>query len=658
MKRKSPLSITSVKLATFKLNEEGKPSCAVEKLYYKRYRDFAVDDSFSNISIKLDIFNKQEDRGVRRDVKLCVIDLSTRYEVASKSIKVNIGKDKISREFFVTFPHLAGGLTGVHSYILMIFDESCSELLSMTVFHLHDCKNLGHPTEWFSLISGGIMPGWEEVTYKVLKVRNDQDYFIRFVLYPTFKTPPTFLPELKVRLYSPERMLYLEDIQLPEFDGIDYYEYDSLTVDFPLVIPEDRTYSTFYAELLCMEHPIAGFVFDTNMEDQIGEWDDDDEIAPLDVYTPSAAAERLNRLLGYESETTEETDLEKEFEKILLNFATSKPNDDEDEAEDPEDPEIPEDPEAPENPENPEDPEDPEAPEIPEDPEDQKPLLSSLDHLTGLREVKEKLTTYENVVRFNKMRLDCGLPISPAPLHAMFLGSPGTGKTTVAKLMGEMLHRAGILSSGHVVVRERSTLIGKWYSSEAEKTLEALEEAQGGILFIDEAYQLNQPDDPRDPGRFVIETLLSALSDESNRDWMLILAGYPDKMRQMFDINPGFKSRIPDSNIYTFDDFSELELMEIAENYLSRQQYSMTPEARSALTRRLEADYKARDKSFGNARHVINLIQTEILPSMAVRVISEGINDNASLTEIQLSDIPAHVSKPSTSRHRVGFSLS
>lgn len=256
------------------------------------------------------------------------------------------------------------------------------------------------------------------------------------------------------------------------------------------------------------------------------------------------------------------------------------------------------------------------------------------------------------------MRLDCGLPISPAPLHAMFLGSPGTGKTTVAKLMGEMLHRAGILSSGHVVVRERSTLIGKYYSSEAEKTLEALEEAQGGILFIDEAYQLHQPDDPRDPGRFVIETLLSALSDESKRDWMLILAGYPDKMRQMFDINPGFKSRIPDSNIYTFDDFSELELMEIAENYLSRQQYSMTPEARSALVRRLEADYKARDKSFGNARHVINLIQTEILPSMAVRVINEGINDNASITEIQSSDIPAPVSKPSASRHRVGFSLS
>lgn len=117
-------------------------------------------------------------------------------------------------------------------------------------------------------------------------------------------------------------------------------------------------------------------------------------------------------------------------------------------------------------------------------------------------------------------------------------------------MMGMILHRAGVLSKGHVVVRERATLLGQNYNSEAENTIAAIKEAQGGILLIDEAYQLYQPNDPRDPGKFVIDTLLTALADETNRDWMLVLAGYLDDMKRMFDMNPGFKSRIPESNIY------------------------------------------------------------------------------------------------------------
>ncbi|MDE6120912.1 MAG: AAA family ATPase, partial [Muribaculaceae bacterium] len=285
----------------------------------------------------------------------------------------------------------------------------------------------------------------------------------------------------------------------------------------------------------------------------------------------------------------------------------------------------------------------------------QESLIESLDNLTGLRSVKEKLAVYERVVRFNKMRADRQLPVSATPLHAMFLGSPGTGKTTVAKKMGEMLRRAGMLSKGHVVVRERANLLGQNYNSESEKTLAAIEEAQGGILLIDEAYQLYQPNDPRDPGKFVIETLLTTLADESVGDWMLILAGYPEEMRRMFEMNPGFKSRIPLSNIYTFDDFTETELMEIAENYLQRSNYSLSSDARDALESRLKADYAHREKNFGNARHVLNLIQTEILPAMAARVVKEGLEDVASLTEIQKADIPASAERTKGSRGRVGF---
>lgn len=282
-------------------------------------------------------------------------------------------------------------------------------------------------------------------------------------------------------------------------------------------------------------------------------------------------------------------------------------------------------------------------------------LLTPLQNLTGLETVKAKLRTYEKVVQFNRLRRENGLPDTSLPLHAMFLGSPGTGKTTVARRMGLMLRRAGVLSRGHVVVRERSSLLGPNYSNEETKTLEAIEEARGGILLIDEAYQLYQPHDPRDPGKFVIETLMTALADESQRDWMLILAGYPDEMRCMFDMNPGLKSRIPESNIYIFDDFTETELMEIAERYFARNRFTLTPAARTALAGRLSADYARRTKSFGNARHVMNLIQTEILPAMAVRVMSIKNPTRQTLTAIKAADIPAPLQTTDPSHPRIGY---
>lgn len=295
--------------------------------------------------------------------------------------------------------------------------------------------------------------------------------------------------------------------------------------------------------------------------------------------------------------------------------------------------------------------------DFPEEEEDDEPEVEeqTLDKMIGLGSVKEKLVTYEHLVRFNKLRRDSGLPTPSIPLHAMFLGAPGTGKTTVAKMMGKMLADTGVLSYGHVVVKERSKLIGQFYSNEEKNTLRAIEDAQGGILFIDEAYQLYQPHDPKDPGKFVIETLMTALADESKRDWMLILAGYPDEMRKMFEMNPGLKSRIPDSNIYVFDDYTAGELMCIAENYLERNQYTLTAEAREALTLRLRSDYEQRDKSFGNARHVVNMIETDILPAMAARVVQTGESDVKVLTEIQACDIPKPVRRLQTCRQRIGF---
>ena len=184
--------------------------------------------------------------------------------------------------------------------------------------------------------------------------------------------------------------------------------------------------------------------------------------------------------------------------------------------------------------------------------------------------------------------------------------------------------------------------------------MEALEEARGGILFIDEAYQLLDEHDPRDPGRHVIDTLLTKLSDENDRDWMLILAGYPQQTQRLYEINPGLKSRIPESNIYTFDDFSESELMEIAESYLAKNNYTLSNKARQALSLRLNADYLSRNESFGNARHVMNLIQTNIIPAMASRIIdTRSTND---LTTILECDIPKPICT-SANHRRIGFQL-
>lgn len=264
-----------------------------------------------------------------------------------------------------------------------------------------------------------------------------------------------------------------------------------------------------------------------------------------------------------------------------------------------------------------------------------------LEHMVGLDSVKTKLATFESVVRFGQMRRQAGLSHNVMPLHAMFLGAPGTGKTTVAKIIGRVLADIGVLSKGHVVVRDRATLTGQYYSSESENTLKALEEAQGGILFIDEAYQLCQPADPKDPGHFVLDTLMTALADESKRDWMLILAGYTKPTKKLLEMNPGLSSRIPESNHYYFEDFTASQLMEIARRWIDQNSYSLTPHASDALTRLLTADYENKDEHFGNARHVMNLLQTQILPTMACRVVASTTTPEVrELSIIHACDIP------------------
>lgn len=290
-------------------------------------------------------------------------------------------------------------------------------------------------------------------------------------------------------------------------------------------------------------------------------------------------------------------------------------------------------------------------------PEAECTAMDELDTLVGLDEVKAKVRSMYAVSRFFGMRERAGLRIKRPPLHAMFLGSPGTGKTTVAGIMGRLLKEAGVLSSGHVVVCGRGTFVSKYYGDEEKAVREALEKARGGILFIDEAYQLDRADDPKDPGHMVLEAMMTALADESDRDWMLILAGYTEPTLRLLESNPGLASRIPATNRIVFSDYAAEQLEQIADRYLAANDYALSEEARELLRRVLRHDWEHRDASFGNARHVMNLLETGVLPAMAERVVAMGRPTESDLRTITAADIPAPVVPVRRERPRLGFAV-
>ena len=241
-----------------------------------------------------------------------------------------------------------------------------------------------------------------------------------------------------------------------------------------------------------------------------------------------------------------------------------------------------------------------------------------LDQLIGLKSVKEQIYKLEEMNALATKRQELGLSTQRQALHAVFMGNPGTGKTTVATLIGKIYKEMGLLSKGHVVFEERTTLLGRYYDSELREIERALQNAQGGILFIDEAYSLYVKDDAKDPGHKVLEALLTALSDETNRDWMLVLAGYSQQMDEMLHSNPGLKSRI--SNVFHFDDYTVDELIEIADLYCRQNEYVMTPMAHKYLESVVKSAVSIKDPTFGNGRYIKNLLEQTIIPRMAKRV--------------------------------------
>jgi probable Rubsico expression protein CbbX len=232
------------------------------------------------------------------------------------------------------------------------------------------------------------------------------------------------------------------------------------------------------------------------------------------------------------------------------------------------------------------------------------PILAQLDReLIGLVPVKTRIREIASLLLVERVRRKMGLANTYPTLHMSFTGNPGTGKTTVALRIADILHRLGFVRRGHVISVTRDDLVGQYIGHTAPKTKEILKKAMGGVLFIDEAYYLYRPENERDYGQEAIEILLQVM-EAQREDLVVVLAGYRDRMERFFQSNPGFRSRI--AHHIDFPDYSDAELLDISELMLAGQNYRFSPEAREAFVRYIAL--RKAQPLFSNARSIRNAL--------------------------------------------------
>jgi stage V sporulation protein K len=235
-------------------------------------------------------------------------------------------------------------------------------------------------------------------------------------------------------------------------------------------------------------------------------------------------------------------------------------------------------------------------------------VLQELEALIGLSTVKRLIREIQAFVEIQKRRCKEKLVAEPIVLHMIFRGNPGTGKTTVARIVGKLFKEIGVLQKGHVIEVERADLVGEYIGHTAQKTREHTKRALGGVLFIDEAYSLARGGE-KDFGKEAIDALVKAMEDQKD-NLILILAGYKDEMDWFLQTNPGLRSRFPIH--IDFPDYTIEELLEIADNILAKRQYRVTVDARLELRRLLTDQLLHGHEHSGNARLVRNIIEKAI----------------------------------------------
>ena len=275
-----------------------------------------------------------------------------------------------------------------------------------------------------------------------------------------------------------------------------------------------------------------------------------------------------------------------------------------------------------------------------------------LDKMIGCDDIKRRMDELVALTTYNKTMQEL-FPNSKqheVSLHSVFLGRPGTGKTTVCKIFGSLLHQAGALSKGHVVLCDRGTFIGTLWGDEERSVRQVLEKAKGGVLMIDEAYLLNGKNE-NDPGKLVLQLLMNILADESQRDIAVVLCGYKDQMEKLLEMNPGLQSRFP--NKFEFVDFSVDELLEITQTRIRDFEYSFTDQAWEKYRGMLNQAYQVRDpQTWGNARFVANQLE-RIYMQHSTRCVMQKPEDKQEWRQLTADDIvPIEVAKK---KQKIGF---
>ena len=259
-----------------------------------------------------------------------------------------------------------------------------------------------------------------------------------------------------------------------------------------------------------------------------------------------------------------------------------------------------------------------------------------LDELIGLGSVKEEVRSLANFVKLQKQREAQGLKTAKVSYHLVFYGSPGTGKTTVARIVGRIYKDLGVLKKGHTVETDRAGLCGEYVGKTGPKTDTVISKALDGVLFIDEAYSLvPEGGAGNDYGQEAISTILKRMEDYRDR-LVVIVAGYKDEMQRFIDSNPGLQSRF--NRYIDFPDYSSGELTDIFKMYMKKNQYTLAPDAEEYLKEQFEYAVAHKDRNFGNARFARNVFEKSI-QQQANRLAGQTNLDKGRLSELTVEDL-------------------